>query len=121
MPSKLKVPCRYPGCPAIVSPGDPVCELHRKQFYRDLDRKRPSAKQRGYDAQWARVRMSKLKRQPLCELCLKQKKIQIAEEVHHVNPIRQGGDRLADDNIQSLCRKCHAEVHMKNHPRRREV
>ena len=34
-----------------------------------------------------------------------------AELVHHVRPIRQGGDPFDIDNLESLCRRCHAEEH----------
>ena len=32
-------------------------------------------------------------------------------EVDHVQPLHKGGDPWALDNLQSLCRRCHIELH----------
>ena len=52
----------------------------------------------------------------LCERCLKNGIIASAEIVHHIVPLTD--DNIADlnisldwNNLQALCRKCHAEVH----------
>ncbi len=47
----------------------------------------------------------------LCVNCLKVGLTAAAELVHHVQPIRKGGDPWDIDNLESLCRRCHAEEH----------
>jgi 5-methylcytosine-specific restriction protein A len=67
------------------------------------DAERPNAASRGYDARWNKLRAAYALRHPLCCVCLEPMEI-----VDHVVPIAEGGDRLAWDNLQSLCRKHHA-------------
>jgi len=52
----------------------------------------------------------------LCERCLKRGIIASADVVHHIVPLTK--DNITDfnlslnwDNLQALCRKCHADVH----------
>ena len=52
----------------------------------------------------------------LCERCLKNGITQPAEIVHHKIPLTDenvddASISLSWDNLQALCRKCHAEVH----------
>ena len=55
----------------------------------------------------------------LCERCIQQGKIVPAEIVHHKIPITMKNITnpqitLNHDNLQALCRDCHADVHRKN-------
>ena len=59
----------------------------------------------------------------LCERCLKRGIIQSADVVHHIVPLT--ADNIGDinlslnwDNLQALCRKCHAEAHDEIYARR---
>lgn len=68
--------------------------------------------------QWKILRARKLQAQPLCERCLKEGRYVSAHAVHHRVPIETARTYermrcLAYDwsNLQSLCDKCHAEVH----------
>ena len=67
--------------------------------------------------QWQKVRDLCIRRAGgLCERCLKEGKITPAEIVHHVTQITKKnindpGITLNLDNIQALCRDCHAAVH----------
>lgn len=68
------------------------------------DRKRPSARERGYDAQWEKARAEYLAVYSSCRRCG-----QPATEVDHIIPIRKAPHRRLDrTNFQSLCRQCHA-------------
>lgn len=67
---------------------------------------------------WIKLRNGKLMNNPLCERCLAQGIIKSAEEVHHKNPISKGetDEEMRElaynyDNLQSLCKKCHKEIH----------
>lgn len=68
---------------------------------RAADARRPSARRRGYDAEWQRVRAEHLRAEPTCRACGARAGI-----VDHVVPIAEGGAR-GHGNLQSLCRSCH--------------
>ena len=53
------------------------------------------------------VRPNKLLRDPLCEVCLEKDKFTEAVEVDHIIPLEQGGAPFDDDNLQSICKRCH--------------
>ena len=59
-------------------------------------------------AQWQRVRRLKLEQNRLCEICLKQNRIEIATAVDHVISIASGGDAFPPlDKLMSCCASCH--------------
>lgn len=67
---------------------------------------------------WRTLRIEKLKRDPLCEDCLKKDKIRSASEVHHVIKLSKGKTKKEKQaigfnvkNLRSLCNECHKEVH----------
>ena len=71
---------------------------------------------------WRRMRAIKFANNPLCEECEKKGILTPAEDIHHIisfvgidNPDKQY--RLAFDynNLMSLCKKCHQEIHNKKH------
>ena len=70
--------------------------------------------------QWKNLRNYYIRRNPLCEICLSKGIVKPANEVHHIRPFLSGRtdeerwQLLTDeDNLQSLCYKCHDEVHRK--------
>ena len=70
--------------------------------------------------QWKNLRNYYIRRNPLCEICLSKGIVKPAEEVHHIRPFMMGTTDeeryklLTDeDNLMSLCRECHDEVHRK--------
>jgi 5-methylcytosine-specific restriction protein A len=44
---------------------------------------------------------------PLCVECDKIELVVPVYVVDHIIPINAGGERLSDDNVQSLCESCH--------------
>ena len=61
-----------------------------------------------YTARWQRNRRQKLQRNPLCEFCLEEGRIEPATEVDHKIPINQGGDPFPRlDDLTSLCAPHH--------------
>lgn len=63
---------------------------------------------------WRKLRNEQLKRNPLCAICG-----DIATEVHHIRPVESEKEydrmeALAYDpsNLQSLCHKCHSDIHI---------
>ena len=115
MPYKLKRPCNKPGCPNLTDRKDGYCEQHAGWGHRIYKQCRMDKAEQGLyqSAQWRKLRALKLARDPLCEPCLKADWIKPAELVHHRQPIKQGGDPFAWDNLESICVSCHnkAETH----------
>ena len=70
---------------------------------------RPSARQRGYDAQWERTREAYLTAFPICqhhEGC-----IEPATQAHHLDGKGPKGERGHDwSNLQGLCAQHHSQT-----------
>lgn len=69
---------------------------------------------------WHNLRESKLLEQPLCERCLEHDIVRPATDVHHVCvfgscPTEEEMWKwfLNYDNLMSLCKNCHNEIHNK--------
>lgn len=92
--------CAMPGCPELVSDGS-YCEHHMNQHPRAEDY-RLSARKRGYDRRWERIRDQYIKAHPYCQRCGSQYRL----HVHHVVPLSQGGTHDWS-NLVSLCEACH--------------
>ena len=56
---------------------------------------------------WRNLRNLYIKKHPLCVVCLKRGHYVPGYVVDHVQPIRQGGAKLSESNLQTLCEKCH--------------
>ncbi|MBC7618294.1 MAG: HNH endonuclease [Candidatus Saccharibacteria bacterium] len=107
MPSAAPKPCCHPGCGVLVRDGTAWCPAHpRSQGF--ADRSRGTRQERGYGAEWERLRKIVLRRDKgLCQVCLAEKRIGRAYAVDHIKPKSQGGtDDL--DNLQGICKAHHA-------------
>lgn len=106
MPNKAGVPCRDKGCPGIVLDG--VCNVCGKSFKRDknYDSARGTARDRGYDSRWEKVRRMYLAKYPLCQRCESFGRVTVATEVHHLIPVKAGGLH-EEENLKAVCHKCH--------------
>lgn len=69
-------------------------------------------------ARWKKLRVQKLKANPVCEECAKRDVSTLATEVHHITPVESVAgvammERLMFNwmNLQSLCHMCHSEIH----------
>jgi 5-methylcytosine-specific restriction endonuclease McrA len=63
---------------------------------------------------WMKLRRYKLNVDPLCQECKQRSLVVPATEVHHVKERREYPDLELDyDNLQSLCRDCHAAKRIK--------
>lgn len=103
-------PCATPGCPELVR--------HRHRRYcarcaamqsRADAARRGTAAQRGYDANWRRIRAAFLASHPCCAdpFHVHGDWKVLATEVDHIVPLRLGGTHDAS-NLQALCRSCHS-------------
>lgn len=100
--------CSSPGCAARVVSGK--CAACRSTHYRQQDKQRGTAQQRGYTAQWQAYRLQYLKRNPLCAHCMQEGHYVPAVVVDHIVPINGPGDVLFwyPENHQALCMPCHS-------------
>jgi 5-methylcytosine-specific restriction enzyme A len=80
---------------------------------------RPTASERGYDADWQRLRLAVLDREPFCRICEADGRTEAAVLVDHIVPIEDGGERLDESNLQPLCRLCHGNKTAADLSRRR--
>ena len=69
-------------------------------------------------ARWRELRVLKLQRNPLCEICLKSGRVTPADDIHHVisfmsthDPIQRKFLAFDFNNLMSLCDRCHQEIH----------
>ena len=60
-----------------------------------------------YGRRWRKVARAHLEREPLCRICAERGTIRQARDVDHITP-RSAGGSDADDNLQSLCHRCHS-------------
>ncbi|WP_253949443.1 HNH endonuclease [Mangrovicoccus sp. HB161399] len=61
-------------------------------------------------SRWQKLRRAKLSAEPLCEICERRDRIEAAQDVDHITPVRQGGAPFpALDGLMSLCHRCHSE------------
>lgn len=108
MPRKAPTACRHIGCPALIDkPG--YCDEHKRDAigWRP-DRERGNRHARGFGTGWDRKRLLILKRDcGLCQPCLKEQRVTAATQVDHIVPRGEGGTS-DEDNLQSICDKCHA-------------
>ena len=112
MPRKPKHPCAYPGCPELVESGERYCREHAKEEAKRYERygRDPQTKKR-YGRVWSRIRASYAREHPFCEMCYREGRLMLMDEVHHILPVSKGGTHERN-NLMSLCRSCHNKIHI---------
>lgn len=103
--------CTTPGCDELAD--GPRCPIHANA----RDAARGSSSERGYDAEWQRVRKLVLARDGYeCQLrgprCTR-----VADTVDHIIPLSAGGARLDPANLQGACRTDNTAKGGRNHSR----
>lgn len=106
MPKKL---CRQIGCTNIIPYDDAYCHEHIRMNdktdstkHYDKHKRNQSRSKFYHSAQWKRLRVLHLQKQPLCIIC------QVpGEVVDHIKEISDGGCATCLDNLQTLCTACH--------------
>ena len=104
MPYRSNIPCKHPGCAALIPHGQMYCEEHKPLHTKD----RAHAAERGYGAKWQRERRKFLESNPFCVKCYEEGHITMATVVDHIKPHR-GDQKLFWDrsNWQPLCEHHH--------------
>lgn len=104
MPRRPNIPCKHPGCAALIPHGQMYCEEHKPLHTKD----RAHVAERGYGAKWQRERRKFLEGNPFCVKCYEEGHITMATVVDHIKPHR-GDQKLFWDrsNWQPLCEHHH--------------
>lgn len=111
MPRKPKRPCSWPGCPKLVE--GRFCEEHQKMENRRYEKyQRDPETAKRYGTAWQKIRAAYVSEHPLCEQCMEKGIYRRVEEVHHILPLKNGGNHNKS-NLISLCHECHARLHAK--------
>ncbi len=109
--------CNFIGCSQLIPKykGSPsYCEKHDKYNKKWLNKNRKDDPKIYHTKRWQNLRKKKLNNNPICEMCEKNNRITMAVMVHHKTPVKENGDLAMDyDNLMSLCRQCHNEIHEK--------
>ena len=102
MPNKPLKPCKYPGCPELVTSG--YCDSHTSTRVYERD----PEKQRLYGRAWQKRRISHLAAHPWCDDCLEEGRYTEATDVHHEIPHRGDKKLFWSSPLRSLCHACHS-------------
>jgi len=114
MPLKMLHPCHKQGCPNLTR--EKYCEAyaHLAEAEARERNNRYNAHARDPEAQafyespaWRALRKRKLAAMPLCEICYAEGRMTAAVIVDHIVEIKDGGQPLAMENLQSVCKACH--------------
>lgn len=68
-------------------------------------------------SRWKKLRIAKLMKDPLCEMCLQKGITTAAIDVHHIDSFMNydGLDRIEKayniNNLMSICKQCHQKEH----------
>lgn len=110
MPKRPNKLCNFPSCPEYQTEKG-YCEKHFKIVSAKYEKQRETAVKRGYTSRWHKLRKWKLNKNPLCEICgIRPEGIIVVEAdlVHHID---KNPKNNKEENLQSLCRHCHDEIH----------
>jgi 5-methylcytosine-specific restriction protein A len=61
-------------------------------------------------AAWARFRLLRLSQQPICQACDRKGLLSPSVDVHHIVPLRDGGQPYSIANTECLCHSCHSAL-----------
>lgn len=114
MPMRPPTGCWYSGCPTLVRKGRVGCDVHKTIKHQESQAVRGTGHQRGYDHVWFRLRAMHLREFPLCCACAAP-----ATLVHHRVPLNDGGERLSQENLASMCKPCHEGEHKRIEERKK--
>lgn len=80
---------------------------HRPRKAR-LPEGRPCAAARGYDLRWRLFRAAYLVEHPFCARCEADGVLAPATQIDHKVPLRAGGGRFDESNLEALCASHHS-------------
>lgn len=75
----------------------------RRGYQAERSPRKPTSDQGFYNStQWRNTRRIHITKNPVCEVCE-----QPGNPVDHIVPVDQGGERLRNENLMTLCDSCH--------------
>lgn len=105
MPLRPKKPCCHRGCNTLSRSSSGFCDEHQSEAWGWNQPRRGSAKERGYDYAWQKLRDWVMQRDAgLCQPCLKPGAVSVAKEVDHIAPKVQAGLGPRTDECKRTCR-----------------
>jgi 5-methylcytosine-specific restriction endonuclease McrA len=103
-------PCAEPRCPEPAAPGKSRCPKHAAE-----QRKQNRTVNNSWYASkpWRIARRRYLFSHPFCEYVDNNGQAcgRLADSVHHVLPIEEGGARRDEANMMATCRPHHSQIH----------
>jgi 5-methylcytosine-specific restriction endonuclease McrA len=101
--------CAHPRCPDPAAPGKSMCAVHAAE-QRKANR---SVNDSWYASKiWRLVRRHQLLEYPFCQHVENGQECgRLADSVHHIQPIEEGGARRDPANLMSVCRGHHSVIH----------
>ncbi len=90
-----------------------------KKSRKDDTEKRKERKKFYNSKIWLDLRERKLKKSPICEICIVEGRVTAANQVHHEKGIMNYDvldyEKATDyDSLVSICSQCHGKIHGKN-------
>ena len=104
MPQAPPRPCNKYGCPKMIEK-DGFCLDHWEPRWKQY----PIGPKIHDTSAWKRARAAYLRRHPVCE-CDDPACHRLANTVHHVTAVKDGGAEFDFDNLQSMTRDCHERI-----------
>ena len=112
MPMRSRRPCAQQGCPNLVSRGKCVDHGGVDAAKVASEQARGSARKRGYDADWERLRLQVLAEEPICMCDEHQGRFDApaSTDVDHIVPHQGPSDPLFWDrkNLRAKAHACHS-------------
>lgn len=117
-------PCKQRGCKNCTRDISGYCEEHISMYeakgklrHREYKRYRQDHKEQSFynSSLWKKIRRERLTiDNGLCQMCLEDDRLTLADMVHHEIEVKDDWDKRLDiDNLISLCNGCHNKVHGK--------
>ena len=104
MADRMNRPCKHAGCPDLTRDKTGYCDAHRL----NQDKRRGTARERGYTRDWERESKAYLAEHPLCVTCESEGLFKAAKVVDHRIPHRGNPVLFWDkSNWQSMCKRHH--------------
>ena len=111
-------PCRQTGCTRLTRDAHGYCDAHThapQEQHIEYKRSRTDKAEQAFytSTSWTKVRAMAMSRDNgLCQQCLIDGKVTVADVVHHRTPIRKDWLlRLVLSNTVCLCNSCHQKIH----------
>jgi 5-methylcytosine-specific restriction enzyme A len=102
MPHKAKRPCSTPRCPNLVETVASRCPEHQQSRSGSTT---TSDDLKFYAShRWRLTSERHRAKEPFCRECAKDGRWTLGKITDHIRPMRQGGDRWSEQNLQTLCR-----------------